>query len=333
MQALIQQIETHYSLTVKNYKVIRDTDKSLVIRLDTSRGKWIGKCLYVSPERQEFILDAEEYLRKRGILIPSTLPTVQKERYFWWKEYPFVLQRRHDLPVITFNTPERLQLTGRTLGRIHARSIGFSSRHGHLFNGALKWEKDYQDKLAFLSKWQPCLSDSFSGKIAAICNALPFFQTAAATTAKLLLTSPSFAKWIKTPPEQQFLCHGDFNNGNLLMRKKGLIVIDWEDVRYDFPSKDLSRVLYLLMRKQNRWNKSAFLRVLHAYLKENPLSASHQLILYADLAFPHIVERFLRKQEYLRMTHAQVLSFLQRERKKIAYFLQEAKACCQADFR
>ena len=87
-------------------------------------------------------------------------------------------------------------------------------------------------------------------------------------------------------------------------------------MRYDFPSKDLARVLYLLMRKENGWNKLTFHRILHAYLKDNPLSAQHQLILYADLAFPHIVERFLRKQVYQRMTHAQVLSFLQRERKK-----------------
>jgi len=102
--------------------------------------------------------------------------------------------------------------------------------------------------------------------------------------------------------------------------------IDWEDARYDFPSKDISRVLSLLMRKNKKWNPRSFKHLMNGYLRENPLSRRQRHLLYADLAFSHIEERFLRQRQYADMTENEIDRFLEEEAKKMSYMLKKMKA-------
>lgn len=326
MDALIRLIEEEYGLTVIRYQVERNTNKSLVLILKTSKGKYVGKSLFNPPERQDFILDAEAHLIRKGLLVPKTKQTKDHKRYIIWRGFPFLLQEWAPGPMLALNSPHRIKRTGATLGRIHAASIGFSSPTGEEYNGALIWEEEYDSDFAHIQLWRKQHARSTDPKHVIISQHLPFFLIAGKIAIDSLRNSSYFSRWKKMPCNRHFLCHGDFNNGNLLSEKQKITVIDWEDVRYDFPSKDISRILSLMMRKNKRWKPSSFTHLMSGYLQENPLSRRQRHLLYVDLAFPHIAERFLRQQQYVDMTEREIATFLKQEIKKIAYMLEQMKA-------
>lgn len=326
MEELIQKIEEEYGLTVEKHEVMRDTDKSLVIVLNTSRGKYIGKTLYITPERQEFILDAEEHLRKKGVLIPEVRKTKTKNRFIDWIGSPFILQTWVSWPMIALNSPARIERIGATLGMIHARSRGFSSKQGYLYNGALTWESEYQQDLSALESWYSQHKKDTDPTTALLAKYIPAFLGAGYAASLQLEKSRYYSKWKQQPLRKHFLCHGDFNNGNLLSSKQKITVIDWEDVRYDFPSKDIMRLLYLLMRKKGRWSSQTFTRLMTGYLGQNSLSRAQRHLLFADLAFPHMVERYLRHRQYNEMSSAEVEQYLRRETNKTTYMQSKMKA-------
>lgn len=326
MDDLIRKIEKSYGLTVIRHEKLRETPKSLVVFFETSIGRFIGKVSYLPKERHHFILNAEAYLRKKGILIPNIQRTKSSKRYIMWKDNPFVLHQWLSWRKVAYSSPVRLAQIGALLGQFHKRSLGFTSRHGELYNGAKKWTEEYKADLTSLEKWELRNRDKKQPNFSAIFEYLPYFRQAAQTAHEHLKSSAYFAKWKKAPLKRHFLCHGDFNNGNLLTRNKQIAIIDWEDVRYDFPSKDISRVLSLAMRKHGSWNEQLFVYLLRSYLQENPLSADQLHLLFVDLAFPHIFERFLRMKQYEQMDLANIQQFCRREALKTAYMLDELKA-------
>ncbi|MFF0827066.1 phosphotransferase [Brevibacillus sp. NPDC003359] len=326
MDDLIKKIQNKYDTTVLHHKIIRDTSKSLVIYLETTNGKFIGKAFPQQKERLHFMLNAEAHLRKNGVLIPDVQRTKNNKRYIPHKEKLFVLHQRLSWPNIAYNSPIRMERVGSVLGKFHASSLGFSSKHGSLYNGAVKWSEEYKTDLAALDKWAFRHAGKKNHKYAAIREYIPFFKQAGMTAKEHLLASPYYSKWKKEPLTNHFLCHGDFNNGNLLVSNQRIAIIDWEDVRYDFPSKDIARVLSLAMRKKDLWNADLFSHILSGYLQENPLSIEQLHLLFVDLAFPHIIERFLRKKLYAKMNLAEIQQFCNREALKTAFMLDEMKA-------
>lgn len=326
MDTLMQKIEEQYELRILRHEVMRDTDKSLVIELETSKGKYIAKSLFTTEERQLFILEAEEHLRKKGIAIPEVLLTKHRERYLTWNKNLLILQRKVSGSMLALSTPSRLEATGATLGKIHAASVGFTSKNGDQFNGAKKWETEYEQDLAAMDAWNSQHSEKKELKTSLIVDSLPPFYGAGILAKQGLEQSSYFATWKKQPIRRHFLCHGDFNNGNLLIKNTKITVVDWEDVRYDFPSKDIMRVLYLLMRKKGKWSHQNFSHLMTGYLRENPLSRKQLHLLFVDLAFPHIIERFLRNQQYLAMPLEDIRDFFKREAQKTAYMLVQMKA-------
>lgn len=326
MDDLIKKIQNKYDMTVLHHRTIRDTSKSLVIYLETTNGKFIGKAFPLEKERLHFILNAEAHLRKNGVLIPNIQRTKNNKRYITHRENLFVLHQKLSWPNIAYNSPIRMERIGMVLGKFHARSLGFSSKHGNLYNGAEKWSVEYKADLASLEKWELRHGGKSDQKYAMIAEYLPFFKQAGLTAKEHLRSSLYFSKWKKEPLTNHFLCHGDFNNGNLLVSNQRIAIIDWDDVRYDFPSKDIARVLSLAMRRNEQWNEELFAHILRGYLQENPLSIEQLHLLFVDLAFPHIIERFLRKKLYAQMNLAEIQQFCNREALKTAFMLDEMKA-------
>lgn len=326
MDDLIKKIQNRYAMTVLHHKTIRNTSKSLVIYLETTNGKFIGKVFPLEKERLHFILNAEAHLRKNGVLIPDIQRTENNRRYISHKENVLVLHKRLSWANIAYNSPIRMERIGIVLGKFHARSLGFSSRYGKLYHGAEKWSGEYKADLAAIEKWELRHAGKKDQKYAVIAEYLPFFKQAGKTAKEHLLSSPYFSKWKKEPLSNHFLCHGDFNNGNLLVSNQRIAIIDWEDVRYDFPSKDIARVLSLAMRKNDQWSEELFSHLLRSYLQENPLSIEQLHLLFVDLAFPHIFERFLRKKLYAQMSLAEIQQLCNREALKTAFMLDEMKA-------
>jgi Ser/Thr protein kinase RdoA (MazF antagonist) len=78
------------------------------------------------------------------------------------------------------------------------------------------------------------------------------------------------------------LCHGDFHPGNVLLSRRGPVLIDWVDATAGHPLGDVARTIVLIRygrlpsRALRRWwtrlRRSLFLRAyLHSYSRRNPL--------------------------------------------------------------
>ncbi len=326
IKQLFRQINREYGLNIRSYRVIHNTDKTVVIHLKTDRGSFFAKCMYATVERQQFIVEAEKYLRKRGISIPRIEPTLQGNSSFYWNGRLFYLQEETPGKLYGLSRPNNIKKIGALLGQFHSSSVGFRSSSGKLFNGSLSWEQEYEADLLSMENWQKQHAHKRQQKIKLIQKHLPFFLRAGHEMQKLMQHSSYFQRWKGQPEHLHKLCHGDFHMGNILKDGKKLHVIDWEDVRYDHPSKDLTRLLYVLMRKHGKWDKEQWQLLMNAYFKQNPMGKAEKNLLYQDLAFPHIFERFLRRKLYTNMSYEQVSRFLERERAKTRYMLKMTKA-------
>lgn len=318
-------LQKRYGLEIHTLETLRATNKSRVYRLATNKGRFIAKQLFIPEQRQQFILAAEAHLRGRSVAIPATLPTISGSDYVMWRGFPLVLQRYIDAKAYFLSSNSNLARVAGLLGRMHAESVGFAPPSGETYNGARSWEQEYREDLAAIRRWQRRHQHSANPKIRAILRAIPFFLRAGELAQMRMNASPFFAEWKKRPVTQHGLVHGDFHMGNVLRGRGALTVIDWEDVRFDFPSKDLTRLFFVLMRRDGGWKLKRIRTLLASYLQKHPLKKEEKALLYQDLAFPHIFERFLRKKSYASMTAHRVHRFLRGERRKTAYMLRQMK--------
>ncbi|MFY0543469.1 CotS family spore coat protein [Brevibacillus sp. H7] len=326
MKQLFKKVKEEYGLSVDSHRELRNDNDSLVVFLETNAGHFVGKSLYTSAKRQQSILCVEEYMRRRNILIPKTKRTKRKSPYMKWEGHPFVLQKWVPGTPCSLVSPEGIELAASCLGTIHAASLGFTCKSGDLSNGAKKWHHQYDEGLGALKRWYSSHKRSKDPKIQYICDHIPFFLTAGKKAQKKLAHSKYYAKLKRYPLHRHYLCHGDYHPKNLIVNGGHISVIDWEKVRYDYPSKDIIRLLSMIMKRQREWSEPMFAVLLKAYLRANPLTRKQMHLLYLDLAFPHNFGSFLRYRCYKRMNFSQVQFFLTGEASKTEFMLKQLKA-------
>lgn len=324
MKKLRESIKKEYGFTVHNMKKIPTPKNTSVYRLQTDRGTYILKSIHTSKRRQLFILEAEDYLRNQGISIPEVIPTKRGTPYFLWKQSLYILQRFCPGKPANLRSPKGVKQAGKLLGNMHRVSLGFRSSHRALYVGARDWIQEYEDDLLSIKNWKKRNSSNRTPKIKAIFSYIRFFLSSGKTACDLLHRNSFYLKWKGLPAYEHFLCHGDFHPRNFLVDRSATTIIDWEDVRYDFPSKDMSRLVDNIIELDSKWSKTKFSMLLSAYLIENPLTDQQKSLLFLDMAFPHIFERFLRKKIYHRMSLSQVKRFLRREKQKTKDMLERA---------
>lgn len=325
LEDLLNTITSEYDLTIKRTKILRDREKSFLMKLHTAKGHFLLKRLNISETRQRFILSAEQHLRTQGILIPRTLPTKSASLYIMYAGHPYVITKwiKGKSPPPT--SAARIKEVGRLLGHFHAQSVGFHSESGERYASATSWENEYTRDLNRMEIWAVKHANDTSSIKTFIKDQLDFFIRAGHAATRALQQSPCFQQWKKTSLSNQYLCHGDFHTANIISNKHGSYLIDWEDVRYDFPSKDLARFLQFIMMHDGGFSSHSWRQLLRAYQSKNRLSKQEKQLLYIDLSFPHNVERFLRTNAYRKMKPSAIRRFLKQERRKIMYMKKQLK--------
>lgn len=91
VKRLSGKLAQEYGVTVHRMERIPTPKHTSVFKLRTDLGTYILKSLHTSRDRQLFILEAEDYLREQGILIPEVVPTLDGEPYVWWRRNVYVL--------------------------------------------------------------------------------------------------------------------------------------------------------------------------------------------------------------------------------------------------
>lgn len=97
----------------------------------------------------------------------------------------------------------------------------------------------------------------------------------------------TLAQWDAFPLElgNFQLCHGDFNQHNVVCTPNGWQLIHFERMQYQLPMVDLANFLRKMMEKHN-WKSEVGKELLYAYTQVHPLRKSEGQQLYLLLSFP-----------------------------------------------
>lgn len=81
------------------------------------------------------------------------------------------------------------------------------------------------------------------------------------------------------------ICHGDYNQHNVVFTKQGIAVLNFERASYDVQAGDLGNFMRKIMEKHN-WNMGLGLDMLSAYEQVRSLGSEEAKQLYIRLAYP-----------------------------------------------
>ena len=87
------------------------------------------------------------------------------------------------------------------------------------------------------------------------------------------------------PKEAIQLCHGDFNQHNLLFTKEGLAVIGFEKLRYDLCVSDLTNFMRKILEKHD-WSSGLGMDMVMAYNSVRQLAPWELCRIYLKLLYP-----------------------------------------------
>lgn len=319
---LVKTASAQYGLSIADVEILHKTGRTLVLGMKSAIGDYVLKSIFIDEKRLQFILDAERFLRARGIRIPEIVPTSAGKPYFLWEGERYVLQEKLQGTPSPPISKEAVISRAALLGQMHLSSLGFLSKHGPVYARERTWIGTYLRELASIRRWANWYYDSKASKKKSILSYIDFFLQAGQEGVGWLQRNAHFPNWSKAPVHEHFLSHGDFHSDNVLTVGNRLYIIDWEFVGYDYPSKDIGRFLTGMMSLRKEWNPLWFQLLLNAYLQENPLSEFQMELLALDLSFPHNFYRFLDKGKYRDMSPDDIHAFLEREHDKTSYFLQ-----------
>lgn len=323
LDPLLKAASSHYGVNIESYEILHRTNRTFVVSLQTTQGSFVLKSIYISEEKLRFILAVEQYLRSRGTNIPIIIPTLEGEPYLEWDDNHYVLQEKilgtSSLPL----SPEAIASKATLLGNMHAVSLGLHSSFGPDYANEQYWEQKYDKKLTKISNWKDRYSETRASKKKLISEYLDFFQESGRECFQLLRGHSQFQKWKDRPVYEHYISHGDFHSENILHAGDQFYIIDWEFACYDYPSKDIGRLLSSIMKRQHNWEQATFQNLLLHYIRQNPLNEWQMELLYLDLAFPHVFCRFLENRLYKDMSIEETVLFLQREYVKTCYLLEQ----------
>ncbi|MCI8299334.1 MAG: CotS family spore coat protein [Lachnospiraceae bacterium] len=81
------------------------------------------------------------------------------------------------------------------------------------------------------------------------------------------------------------ICHGDYNQHNVIFLRKGMAVLNFEKASYDVQAADLGNFMRKILEKHN-WNMGLGMDMLKAYNDVRTLSRPEMKQLYIRLAYP-----------------------------------------------
>ena len=81
------------------------------------------------------------------------------------------------------------------------------------------------------------------------------------------------------------LCHGDYNQHNIIFAKEGMILINFEQMHYDIQVGDLAHFMRKILEKHN-WNTNLGMDMITEYDRNKKLSKMECEQLYLRLSYP-----------------------------------------------
>jgi CotS family spore coat protein len=319
---LKRKAEQDFGFRIKTWTVIKDKQtSSYIAKIVTDAGnRFALKSLFIDPERQRFIVYSEELLAQRGVGVARPVPTLGGDLFMIYNESPYVLYPWIDGDSGQLRDRRDLESMVQVMACFHEASRKLTYPTGVQIYGHTHWVKEYKQRLNSMKRWHRTHKASTSKKKMRVCAHTPFFIKTAEKALEALQTS-RYEDYRNGLVCEASLVHGDFHNQNLIFRKQSGVLIDFEDVRYDLPSKDLLRI-FSMYTKKHPFQPDVFLSMMKGYERVHPLEADVMELVRIDMLYPHIFERMLRKKLYSKMSMDELEQRLQQEVDKAKFIDQ-----------
>jgi CotS family spore coat protein len=256
-------------------------------------------------------------LARRGVNLARPIPTVKGDLFMIYNRNPYVLYEWIDGKSSQLRNRNDFESLVQAIARFHyaSRKLVYPPylkvySHAH-------WAKEYKDRIKTIKRWYSTHKASKKRKYKIICQHIPFFNMMADKALNALKRS-RYQDYRNGKISAKSLVHGDFHQKNIIFREDVGILIDFEDIRYDLPSKDLLRIFSMYLKK-HPFSGNLFRRMLKMYENIHPLRSEVKQLVYIDFLFPHIFERMLRKKKYTKMTEKQLQDQIRQEKNKAKY--------------
>lgn len=319
IERLKRKVENDFGIRIKKWDVIKHEKKSsYVARIVAGKGeKYALKSLYISPERQLFIAKSEQMLSQSGVDLAQPTPTLKGDLYLNHKDIPYVLYEWVDGKSMRLRHKEDLEAIVKVMAKFHFTSRDLDYPSDVKVYEHPNWINEYKDRLKSIERWKKEHKSSKNQAESIISREISFFRKMAKKALKALKNS-RYEDYMKGLVSAKSLVHGDLHHNNLIDGKDAVTLIDFEDIRYDLPSKDLIRT-YSMYTKSHPFAGEEFKSMMKTYERYNPLSPEIKQLVFIDLLFPHIFERLLRKKKYVGMSKEELKHRIKQEKKKASY--------------
>jgi CotS family spore coat protein len=319
MEGLKRKVENDFGFNIKTWDIVtHEKNSSFVARIVTEEGKKKAlKSLYITPERQLFIVNSEQMLAEKAVDLARPTPTVKGNLYMIYNRVPYVLYEWIDGKNNQLHNRDDLESLVQVMARFHYASRELDYPPDLKVYSHLHWEKEYNHRLKTIKCWFNTHKASKKRKDVIISRHIPFFYKIAQKALNALKRS-RYQNYMDGLVTAKSLVHGDFHNMNLIFKGNAGVLIDFEDIRYDLPSKDLLRIFSMHLKK-HPFSGKVFCSMLKTYENIHPLHSEVKQLVCIDFLFPHIFERMLRKKKYTKMSDIQLEDRIRQEKKKAEY--------------
>lgn len=283
-------------LRVHDMEVIQGGDIKTIWKAETSAGTVCLKRLRKSIPIVKFTTEAQAYLYNKGALVAGIIPTKEDGLFFVHEGYGLALYNWIDGSDLDMEeNPEHLDAGLKGLAQFHKDSVGFvPPANSQTYNRMGVWPDHFEKMLKEINQWKTESENKNTAFHLAYLKIVDEMSAMAEQSIKLLKNS-CYSEWVQEIGEYGYLCHQDYGKGNALQTKKGVYVLDLDNLAYDIPLRDVRKLINDRMEEQGHWDFAEVEHLISCYESIFPLNSDQRKIIYIDLLFPHKFYGYVKK--------------------------------------
>ncbi len=290
IEKIAQEVIAQYDMQVSEMTLITSKpDKGGAIwKIMTDKGPRSLKVLHREPRRSLFCVYAQQWLVEQGARVPALIKSKNGQLFVEAGGKLWIVT-----DWITLVPASKVDIEGAEalvygLGEFHRASRGYvppeiaqsKSRIHH-------WPK-YYSKMIEKIGWMRDLAKAYpdaagSGQLLSVVD--QFENQAKEALAKF--EQSSFRRMVAKGDPYWGLVHQDYGFSNGQVGEGGIWVIDLDGVAYDFPIRDLRKMITSMMDDMGVWDPATMRRLIQAYHSANPIDRETYELLVIDMMFPN----------------------------------------------
>lgn len=303
IEKIALDVVKHYDFSLSSMEVMATKPErgGAIWKIETSKGPKSLKLLHRRPLRSLFVLEVQDYLvKEKKARIPAIVRTKDGEMHVmaggkvwfvaeWIEELTPVQEDLEGLKMLCRSMADFNMLTR---GLVPSKDVDYKVK-------IHKWPKKYKkivDKLGWFRNIANAYRDMPASPL--ILDVIDEFQEDAKRAYERLITSPEYRSLVAKGPFYWGLVHQDFGFSNSQMGPGGMWVIDLDGIAYDFPIRDLRKLISSTMADKSSWDVETVREMIKAFHEQNPISKEMYELLLIDLSLPNDFYKYLKEMVY-----------------------------------